>query len=411
MHQERYAMAGYGSRLPGVIHTVDGRHEVRWQPKFADPSVAVTSLDPDRLIETLRSAGPVGVRVAEFAQHAEPGQTAVGRCLSDVYPGDIEFWLLGASEEATGRLSEAFGQGARGGPARFAVADLADPASVSFTGGLLREAACDLVIADARTAPLTEAAWRVVRRLLVPGGLALIRHASAVDAPAEAGWTRLAVADGYRKQAALWAAPAVLFNDTAAEPRGPRWVIAGETGLADMWAWWMVPSAGRVAMESLGTEWLWSAQAREEMRGLCAVDFFCDDMGDSDPDGDPLDDQVVARCLEFVCALNAARGGIDAPCRVTVVTRRAAFDGASPRPALRWSAVRELGHELAAGIDLRLVDVGEPTDLTALRWLARHDVRERELAVRDGRLYAPWLVTPQSLAAAGVGAGGAGGIS
>lgn len=408
-------MAGYGSRLPGVIHTADGCHEIRWQPKFADSSVAVTSLALDQLIETLRGTGPAGVRVAEFAQHAEPGRTAAGSCLSDVHRREVEFWLLGASEAATGRLVEAFGQGDEGEPARFAVANLADPASVSFTGGLLREAACDLVVVDARTVPLTDAAWRVIRRLLVPGGLALIRHASAVDAPAEAGWTRLAVPDGDRKQAALWAAPAVLFNDTAAEPRGPRWVIAGGTGLADMWAWWMVPSAGRVAMESLDTEWLWSAQAREEMRGLCAVDFFCDDVSDSDPYGDPLGDQVVARCLEFVCALTAAREGAEGSCRVTVVTRRATFDVASPRPAMLWSAVRELGHELDAGVDLRLVDVGDPTDLTALRWLARHDVRERELAVRDGRLYAPWLVTPQSQAtreaAAGVGAGGAGGIS
>jgi hypothetical protein len=402
MHQERYAMAGYGSRLPRAVHMADGCHDIRWQPKFADPPVAVTSLALDQLIETLQGTGPVAVRVAEFAQHAEPGQTAVGSCLSDVYRGDVEFWLLGGSEAATGRLSEAFGQGADGGPARFAVADLADPASVSFTGGLLREAACDLVVADARTVPLTEEAWRVIRRLLVPGGLALIRNASAVDAPAEAGWTRLAAAAGYRKQAALWAAPAVLFNDTAAEPRGPRWVIASGTGLADLWAWWMVPSAGRVAMESLDTEWLWSAQAREEMRGLHAVDFFCDDTADSGPDGDPLGDQVVARCLEFVCALTAAREGAGAPCRVTVVTRRATFDAASPRPAMLWSAVRELGHELDAGIDLRLADVGEPTDLTALRWLARHDVRERELAVRDGRLYAPRVMAPQSQAAAGV---------
>jgi hypothetical protein len=404
MYQERCATAGYGFRRPGGIHAADGcRHGIRWQPKFADPAVTVTSLDVDQLIRTLLGTGPADVRVAEFAQHAEPEQTAVGSYLSDAYPGDVEFWLLGASEAATGRLSEAFRQGAlgaEGGPARFAIANLADPASVSFTGGLLREAACDLVVADARTVPLTDAAWRVIRRLLVPGGLALVRNASAVDAPAEAGWTRLAAVDGCRKRAALWAAPAVLFNDTAAEPRGPRWVVAGGTGLADMWAWWMVPSAGRVAMESLDTEWLWSAQAREEMRGLSAVDFFCDGPGDSDPDGDPLTELAAARCLAFVCALTAAREGADEPCRVTVVTRRAIFDVASPRPATLWSAVRALSHEVDASIDLRLADVGEPTDLTALCWLARHDVRERELAVRDGRLYAPRLVTPSVESAA-----------
>jgi hypothetical protein len=356
MYEERHAVAGGGYRLPGGIDTIDGFRdeigchevgcheigcrEIRWQPKFADPAVAVPSLDLDELIRTLRGTGQVAVRVAEFS-----------------------------------------------------VADLADPASVSRTGGPLPEAAYDLIVADGRTGPVTEAAWRVIRRLLVPGGLALIRHASAGDTPSEAGWTRLEAPNGHGEQAALWAAPAVLFNDTAAEPEGPRWVIADGTALADMWAWWMVPSAGRVAMESLDTEWLWSAQAAEEMRGLRAADLFCDD-DPGESGGHPPGERAVARCHEFVRALTAARDGASAPCRVTVITRRATFDAPSPASATLWRNLRgalghELGYQLSSGIDLRLADVGEPTDLTALRWLARHDVRERELAVRDGRLYAP----------------------
>jgi len=342
-------MAGGGYRLPGGgIDTIDGFRDeigcreiggrgVRWQPKFVDPPAAVPSFDLDELIRALRGTGRAAVRVAEFT-----------------------------------------------------VADLADPASLTFTGGVVPEAAYDLLVADARTGSLTEVAWRVIRRLLVPGGLALIRYASAEDAPSEAGWTRLEAANGHGEQAALWAAPAVLFNDTAAEPEGPRWVIADGTALADMWAWWMVPSAGRVAMESLDTEWLWSAQAREEMRGLRAADLFCDgDPGESDGDGDPLGERAVARCHEFVRALTAARDGASAACRVTVITRRATVDAPSPASATLWRSLRALGRELGSGIDLRLADVGEPTDLTALRWLARRDVRERELAVRDGRLYAP----------------------
>jgi hypothetical protein len=335
MYAERYATAGF--RVPGGLDTIDGfRDEIRWQPKFADPAVAVPSLDLDELIGTLESTGRVAVRLAELT-----------------------------------------------------VADLADPASASFADGPLPDAACDLVVANTQTVPLTEEAWRAIRRLLVPGGLALIRHASAGDAPTEAGWARLLAAGA--PPAALWAAPTVLFNDTATEPDGPRWVIADGTGLADMWAWWMVPSAGRVAMESLDTEWLWSEQAREEMRGLRAVDFFCDEADDGCLDGDRVGDRagerVVARCREFVRALTAAREGASTPCRVTVVTRRAAFDVISPRSAALWEGLRAL--DRTSGVDLRLADVGEPTDLTALRWLARHDVRERELAVRDGRLYAP----------------------
>jgi polyene macrolide polyketide synthase len=103
--------------------------------------------------------------------------------------------------------------------------------------------------------------------------------------------------------------------------------------------------------------------------------------------------RLVTGFLEFMRALAAAREGLHDPCRVTVVTRRAAFDVASARAAALWGAVRALGCELDSGIDLRLADIGQQEDLTTPRWLASHDVRERELAIRDGRLHAPRLVT------------------
>jgi hypothetical protein len=61
-----------------------------------------------------------------------------------------------------------------------------------------------------------------------------------------------------------------------------------------------------------------------------------------------------------------------------------------------------LGRELDPGlvIDLRLVDIGGPEDLRMLRWLTRHDVRERALAVRKGRLHALRLVRAPGTVAA-----------
>ena len=386
-------------------------HQVRWQPKFADAGTAAAagvSLDLTGMIEALRAGGARVPRVAEFTRDAAPEEAVVAGLLGDARCGDVEFWLLGATEYGAGRLAEAFGQGggqagggaAGAGAARFAVADLSDPASIDFGAGLLREAACELVVADARTARLSAAAWVVIRRLLVPGGLVLVRHADET-ARARDTWARLTGEDGSDwtllradGDAALWAAPAEPLDYGPAEPVGPRWVIAADSQLGDMWAWWMAPRAGRVALESAEAGWLWSAAAQEELRGLRAADFFCDDPGD----GDPAGEHIVARFLEFLRALTAAREaapGADGPepCRVTVVTRRAAFGVAAPRAAALWGAVRALGHELDAGIDLRLADAGEPQDLTVLRWLATHDVRERELAIRDGRLYAPRLVT------------------
>jgi hypothetical protein len=385
-------------------------HVVRWQPKFVvgAAAAAATSLDLNELIGTLRDGAGRVVRVAEFTQDAAPEETTV--CGSLDLPGETEFWVLGASQDGVGRLFEAFG---RRRQARFAVADLSAPGTIDFGRGLLREAACDLVVVDSRTAPLTPLAWIVIRRLLVPGGLVLIRHADS-RARARDTWARL-TADGgsdwallhAAAEAALWAAPPELFDYAAPEPPGPRWMIAGDSQLADMWAWWMAPDSARVAMESMATGWLWSAPAQEEMGRLRAVDFFCDDPGEDDPAGAGL----VRRFLEFLHALTVARERAEQPCRVTVVTQRAVLDSASPRGAALWGAVRALGQELDAGIDLRLADAAEPSDLSALRWLAAHDVRERELAIRDGRLYAPQLATPPGegeAAATAAGAAGAG---
>ena len=172
-------------------------------------------------------------------------------------------------------------------------------------------------------------------------------------------------------------------------------MIAGEPYLGQLWA-------GQGARRLTPSGWLWSYEARQEMRALRAIDFF-GDLGDLGQLGglsgdlggssrrDPLGTQVVTRFLTLLRALTAAREGQACPpCRLTIITRRAALDVPSPREALLWAAARALGRELDPGlrIDLRLVDIGGPEDLQMLRWLARHDVRERALAIRKGRLHA-----------------------
>jgi len=400
MYQESHAIAEHGRQDVACR----AAQVVRWQPRFVVGAAAAAagSLDLNELIGTLRDGAGRLVRVAEFTQHTEPLETAIAGSLD--LPGETEFWLFSATEAGTARLFEAFGLDRQ---ARFAVADMADPASIDFSAGLLREAACDLVVVDAKTAPLTPMAWIVIRRLLVPGGLVLIRHTDE-NTRARDTWARLT--DGSATDwtllhadggGALWAAPAELFDYLPPEPPGPRWVIAGDSQLADLWAWWMVPHAARVAMESVecmestANSWLWSAPMQEELRGLRAVDFFCDDSSEDGPTGG----RHIAGFLEFLRALTVAREGSEAACRVTVITRQAAFDVAARRSAAFRGAAGALGSEPDAGIDLRFADAAEPSDLTTLRWLATHDVRERELAIRDGRLYAPRLVTLPKLRA------------
>jgi hypothetical protein len=202
-------------------------HAIGRQPKFADATTLgdVTGLtDPAALIGALRTLGgaPVALRVAEFTHETAPERTAFADCLADnnlsADLDGVEFWLLGGSKEATGQLFDAFGRNSHGARARFAVADLSDPASVDFTTGLLPKAACDAVIVDASSDELTLAAWDVLRRLLIPGGLALIRRTVAWLGPAGAGWSPLAAgANG----AELWAAPPELSDDGPGETDGP----------------------------------------------------------------------------------------------------------------------------------------------------------------------------------------------
>jgi len=390
-----------------------GTYAIEWRPKFArDASTVAVSLPDDGLdltglagaLERQPTGGiPRSCRVAEFTQAADPGQTAVADYLRRAPGGGPgELWVLGASAGQTRRLAKAFGRAVAA--TRFATADLSAPASIDLDRGPLRACAFDLVVIDARTTALTAASWAVLRRLLLPGGLVLVRHPDPEFVHPGPGWSKV----GTGPHGGVWAAPPGLFDDGAAELEGPRWVVAGEAHLGQLWA-------GQGARRVTPSGWLWAYEAQQEMRVLRAIDFF-GDLGElADPSGDlggscrdPLGTQVVTRFLTVVRALTAAREGQACPpCRLTIITRGAALDVPSPREALLWAAARALGRELDPGlrIDLRLVDIGGPEDLPKLRWLARHDVRERALAVRKGRLYALRLVrrprTPATIAAAG----------
>jgi hypothetical protein len=370
---------------------------IEWQPKAArDASALAASLPDDGLdltglvgaLERQPTSGaPRSYRVAEFTQAADPGQTAVADYLRRAPDGgSAELWVLGASAGQTQRLSEAFGQ--TGTVTRFATADLSAPADINLGRGLLRACACDLVVIDARTTALTTASWALLRRLLLPGGLALVRHPDPGFVHPGPGWSKV----GTGPSGGVWAAPPGLFDDGAAGLEGPRWVIAGEASLGELWA----RQAGRGIRRMAYSGWLWSYETQQDMRALRAIDFF-GDLGSScgESGRDPLGTQLVTRLLAFLRALEAARKGqACTPCRLTIITRRATFDVRTPRGALLWGVGRALGRDLdpSLGLDVRLVDVGGPGDLPMLRWLARHDVRERALAIRKGRLHAPRLV-------------------
>jgi hypothetical protein len=382
----------------GPVHVPGGTSAIGWQPKFArDASTLAISLPDENLdltglvgaLERQPASGaPCSYRVAEFTQAADPGQTAVADYLRRSSGSKAELWVLGASAEQTQRLSGAFWQA--GAAIHFATADLSAPAEIDLGSGLLRACACDVVVLDARTTTLRSDTWALLRRLLLPGGLALVRNPDPGSAHPGPGWSKV----GTGLHGEVWAAPPGLFDGRAAELEGPRWVMADQASLGELWAG---QSARRIAPGHGDSGWLWSGEAQEEMRTLRAIDFFGDPGGSAGHD--LLGTHLVTRFLALLRSLISARKGQECtPCRLTVITRRGALDVRTPREALLWGVARALGRELdpALGVDVRLVDIDGLADLAMLRWLARHDVREPTLAIRKGRLYALRLVRQTS---------------
>ena len=134
-----------------------------------------------------------------------------------------------------------------------------------------------------------------------------------------------------------------------------------------------------------------SVPAWSEVADVLAIDFFCG----SDP-SDPTGQRVTAQLIAFVQALVSARlANANCLCQLTVITQRAAFDVQHPRGSALWGAIRSMAMEVGdeAKLDFRLVDLGGLDDLKTLSWLARNDLRERELAVRENRLWVPRIAS------------------
>ncbi|MCY3920087.1 MAG: hypothetical protein OXG38_09810, partial [Chloroflexi bacterium] len=122
-----------------------------------------------------------------------------------------------------------------------------------------------------------------------------------------------------------------------------------------------------------------------------AIDFFC-----GRDSGDPTGERATLQFVTLVQSLVPYRiEHASCRCRITVVTRTAALETEDARGNALWGAVRSMAMEVAeeARIEFRLVDLGGDDDLDTLAWLARHDLRERELAVREGRLWVPRVVS------------------
>ncbi len=378
------------------------KHVVAWQPKFVADAQSFlhrqpeSEIEPAALIAALEHPGDghrYACHVVEFAGGRSPEETILNKCLDYLGGADAqtEFWLVGDTQEQTRAHYDAFHS--HDAALRFACLDLAAEQTPELDTGLLRPHAAEILLLHEDSGELGTEQWRLLRHLVVPGGLALVAHAEGEAIEPQAAWTTV----GTGRRTTLLQAPQ--YAADAPEPEqlpGPRWVIGEPDSLWEQWLALLdspevsaIPYAN-LADDRIGALADWPAAADVE-----AIDIFCG----ADP-GDPTGEKLTARLVAFVKALIPFRvEQARCSCRLTVVTRRAAFEVEDPRASAVWGAVRGIGQEIAADvgtearIDFRLVDLDAPEDLRTLAWLGVCDLRERELAVRREKVWTPRLIS------------------
>ncbi|MDE2758093.1 MAG: SDR family NAD(P)-dependent oxidoreductase, partial [Acidobacteriota bacterium] len=373
----------------------ESKHRVSWQPKFVAAGQRLADRLPDGEIEPAaliaalegpEQGEPYACHVVEFSGCRQPEQTLLDRCIDHLSNGgaQTEFWLVGDTEESTRAHFDAYGQ--RDAALRFECLDPA--AQPRLDAGLLRPGCAEIIFLHGDGEGTRPEEWELARRLAVAGGLALVSHGEGEVIRPVAGWT---VVRAGRRKTLLQAPQSPAELPDAPEPPGSRWVL-GETGswAPDWVALLDAPDAHPIPDEALAANALHLLETWPQAADLRAIDFFCGE----DPE-DPTGEKVVSRFVAFVQALVSYRmESANHSCRLTVVTRRAVLDVDSPRGSALWGAVRSMALEVdeEARIDFRLVDLGDSGDLETMAWLDRCDLRERELAVRANRLWAPrWV--------------------
>ena len=375
----------------------DSKHRIAWQPKFVPAGRPLidrlpgAEIGPAALIAALerpkRGAERYACHVVELAGNREPDGAILNDCTDylSLPDGQTEYWLVGDSEESVRAFYNAFHL--RDAALRFASVD--PSADRALQAGLLRAGAAEIVFLHADDAVGPER-WELALRLAVPGGLLLVRHDEGSAVEPGPGWAKVRAG---RETTLLQASQDDAHMPDTGELPGPRWVL----GEPESWSsdWMSLLDEPEVvyavsdedfeatAFHSLD-EWPGAAELR-------AVDFFCG----TDP-RDPTGERVASRFIAFVQALASHR--IEHArhwCRLTVVTHRAAHDVENPRGSGLWGAVRSMTMEVGeeARLDFRLVDLADAGDLDTLARIARCDLRERELAIREQRLWVPRMVS------------------
>ena len=390
-HIPRYIHFDSNPRRPDLLHS---KHRIDWQPKFMPARRRLcerlheADVEPAPLMAALAGfdrAERHAFQVLEFAGVGEPDGTMLAQCVE--YLSSIgrhsEFWLVSDDEESARKHYEAFH--AVDAALRFECLDPAARQADGLDAGLLRPGAVEVLFLHHDGEQFAPADWRFWLRLLVPGGLALVSHAEGSAIEPHDGW---AVVRAGARSTLLQAPPSWAETPNAPSTPGPRWVLGEPDTWTEDWVSLLDETEVHpISLEPLGSDDVHSLHDWPKVDDVQAIDFFCGRDAE-----DPTGEKVVSAFVALIRGLVLYRiESANSRCRVTVVTRGAVFDVEDPRGCGLWGAVRSMAVEVGdeAGIDFRLVDVGAAGDLEMLKWLARNDLREREIAIRDGRLWVP----------------------
>ncbi len=375
------------------------KHRIVWQPKLlADGGTIAERLpdgeiDPSVLLAALERGDCGDAQIChalEFAGSREPEQTVLQSCIDHLSSeqGLSEFWLIADDEETAQACFDAFhGQDA---PLRFDCLVPAARQTCALDQGLLRRCAVQVVFLHGDGDDFTADDWQFWREVTVAGGLALVCHEDGAAIRAGAGWNVLRAG----RRTTLLQAPSLSMDEAGESlPTGPRWVLGESQSLARDWAALLDDNSAvhSIPCETLVSDRPFEPEAHPDAAQLQAIDYFCG--WDAE---DPTGERAVCQFVSLIQSLAPYRIEHAANrCRVTVVTRKAVFDAEDARGSALWGAVRTMALEVVeeAGFEFRLVDLSDAGDLKTLAWLARGDLREREMAVRDGRVWVPRVVS------------------
>ena len=387
---------------PRRVDLPHSKHRIVWQPKYISNGAAIADrlpegeIEPSGLLAALERSADGDVRVChalEFAGSREPEQTVLQRCVQylSLEETQTEFWLVGNDEEGARTYYDAFH--VHDAALRFDCIEPDGRQASALDTSLPRRHAADILFLHQDEAAFTSEDWRFWRDVAIAGGLALVSHEDGAVVEPSSGWSTL------RASSCATLLQALPFRADGPDPAplpAPRWVLGDRTSLARAWTSLLDDAAVHpISSEAVASGNPFEPEAWPEVADVQAIDFFFD----WNPD-DPTGEKAVFQLVAFIQSLVPYRiENAGCQCRVTVVTRKAAMDAEDARGSALWGAVRSMEVEIAeeARLDFRLVDLGTADDLETLAWLARHDLRDRELAVRAGQLWVPRVVSDREL--------------